>query len=371
MSHATRFRKDFGLHIESALRMPDTLEHVSYPLFHAVLLLMHRLLGLEPQLSALVAILLLMAPVPVIAFALYKGSVGNHVPDGVLMLFALGLAIMSPIAIWTSKYMIGYLNPIVYHNPTSITLRLFVIPVSVLAFRCFQSQPYRSLNHRVYILSLCAVLQVLSVMAKPSFAVALVPGCILFAFWRILRRGHVDWTLLALGIVIPTTLMIALQSLITYVDFDDGSSIAIGFLTLMNLYTPIWRIPVQLLLSIVFPIGVGLLYAKQARQHLFLSFAWTVFICAILVTYMLYESGSRMPHGNFIWTGYSAVFLLMFASTIFLLQQYVRELRHNRGLLQVFGLRFSRRFAVASFLFSLQVIAGIAYCFRFLSHEFV
>ncbi len=218
---------------------------------------------------------------------------------------------------------------------------------------------------------LCAILMVLSILAKPSFALALVPGCILFAFWRTLRRGRVDWTLLALGVIIPATLMLGLQATISYVNFDDGSSIEIGFLTFMQLLVPTWRIPIQLLLSIVFPLGVGLLYAKQARRSLFLNFAWTVFFCAIMVTYSLYESGPRMKHGNFSWTSYNAVFLLMFASTLFLLEQYARELRHGYGSLQAFGLRFSRRFACASLLFGLHIISGIAYSLRFLTHEFL
>lgn len=121
----------------------------------------------------------------------------------------------------------------------------------------------------------------------------------------------------------------------------------------------------SLFLSIVFPIGVGLLYAKQARRHTFLGFAWTVFICAILATYMVYESGPRIQDGNFLWTGYNAVFLLMFASILFMLEQYLRELRHRYGSLQVFGLRFSKRFAFASLLFGLHLLSGIAYYYRF------
>ena len=226
-------------------------------------------------------------------------------------------------------YMLGYVNPIVYHNPTMITLRLFVILVSILALRIYQNQPYRSLNHRVYINLVSAVLVVLMMLAKPSFALALLPGCCLFAFWRTLRRGHVDWILLVFGLFLPATLMLGLQAMLSYVGSDGGTSVRFGFLAYLKLYLPTWRILIQLLLSIVFPVGVSLLYARQAGRHLFLSFAWTVFACAILVTYLLYESGPRVWHGNFLWTSYSAVFLLMFASTLFLLDQYVRELRHG------------------------------------------
>ena len=341
---------DFMAHIQIALDLPHDLHNISNVLFHADFLFFHRILGLPQQPAALVAILLVIAPVPLIAFAIFKTRAGANISDGLLMVFALGLAILAPVTIWTDGYMLGYLNPIVYHNPTSITARLFIIPVAALAFRSFQNQPYRSLNHRVYILLLSSVLIVLLNLAKPSFALALVPGCLVFALWRVLSGKRVDWFLLALGVLLPATLMTALQTVMSYVVSDGSSSIAIGFLTFMKLRLPTWRILIQLLLSIVFPVGVGLLYAKQARRDTFLGFSWTVFICAILVTYMLYESGPRMRHGNFLWTSYNAIFLLMFASILFLVEQYARELRHGQGRLQLFRLRFSRRFALASFL---------------------
>ena len=80
---------------------------------------------------------------------------------------------------------------------------------------------------------------------------------------------------------------------------------------------------------------------------------------------LLYESGPRKWHGNFLWTSYNGIFLLMFASILFLLEQYVRELRHGYGSIQALNLRFSRRFAVALLLLGLHLLSGIAYYWRF------
>ena len=369
MDHASRQRADFSLHINLALQMPHNLDHVPSPLYHAVFLSIHRFAGIPHQPAALAAILLVMIPVPLIAFALFRKRAGAYIPDSALMAAALGLTIMAPIAIWADKPMIGYLNPIVFHNPTSIAARLFVVPVSILAYRALQNRPYRDLNHRVYILLLSAVLVALMMLAKPSFALALLPGCCLFASWQYLRGRSVDWRLLAFGLMLPATVLLGLFALITYVDFDDGSAIEIGFLTFMTLTVPAWRIPIQFMLSIVFPAGVCLLYPRQAKHNLFLSFAWTVFACACVVTYFFYESGPRFTHGNFLWTSYNAVFLLMFASTLFLLEQYVRERQFAHNDLEKFGHRFSRRFLFASFLFCAHVIAGIAYYLRFLTYQ--
>ena len=103
MNHASQSRFDFGSHIGRALRMPDALDHVSAVLFHAVFLSIHRLLGLPHQPAALIAILLVMIPVPLIAFALLRRSVSPVVPDGALAAFALGLVFMSPITVWNKQ----------------------------------------------------------------------------------------------------------------------------------------------------------------------------------------------------------------------------------------------------------------------------
>ena len=67
--------------------------------FHADFLFFHRILGVPQEPAALVAILLVMVPVPLIAFAFFKRSAGRHLPDGTLMALALALAILAPITI--------------------------------------------------------------------------------------------------------------------------------------------------------------------------------------------------------------------------------------------------------------------------------
>ena len=77
MNHASRLQADFGFHINHALQMPHNLDHVSSPLYHAVFLSIHRLLGFPHRLAALTAILLVMIPVPLIAFAQFRRRFGE------------------------------------------------------------------------------------------------------------------------------------------------------------------------------------------------------------------------------------------------------------------------------------------------------
>ena len=145
---------------------------VNHVLFHAIFLSVHHIAPSVPHTDvALLAILLVMLPVPLMVFALLRKAAGDSLSITVLIALSLALTIVASITIWSNRFMLGYINPIVYHNPTSITARLFVIPLSLLALRIFQGQAYRNLNQRVYIALLSATL--LSSAYWPSLATPL------------------------------------------------------------------------------------------------------------------------------------------------------------------------------------------------------
>ena len=371
MMHAISLEVDFGGHIRRALSLPDSPRHITHVLFHAIFLFIHRLAWFIPRsLATAMAILAVMLPVPIITYALFKRAVDDAAPTALLIALSLALSIMAPITIWTDSGMLGYINPIVYHNPTMITARLFVIPLSLLAFRIFQGQPYRSLNQRVYILLLSTVTVLLGTLAKASFTFALLPACCLFALWRYFKRERVDWLLLLCGICLPGIFLMGLQYLIVYESADRTSTVAIGFLTTVREWIPIWRVPIQFLLSLVFPMAVFALYFERARRHLYLKMCWVIFAVAAAQMYFFYEDGQRLANGNFVWGSYNAIFLLMFASLLFLLKQHVRECKLGYGDWTVFSVRLSRKMALAYFLFGLHVISGCAYYFRFLTQYY-
>ena len=368
MKSASQTEVDFGLHIEFALELPHTRMIVNHVLFHAIFLSVHHIAPSVPHTDvALAAILLVMLPVPLMVFALLRKAAGDSLSITVLIALSLALTIVASITIWSNRYMLGYINPIVYHNPTSITARLFVIPLSLLTFRIFQGQAYRNLNQRVYVVLLSATLLLLCILAKPSYAFALLPGCCLFALWRVFRRQRVDWLLLLCGFCIPGSLLMGLLYLLAYASADVESAIRIGVFTFIHHWIPTWRIPIQFLLSLVFPLAVFALYFKRARRNLYLIMCWVIFAVGVLPVYILYEDGPRISHGNFIWGSYNAIFLLMFASLLFVVKQHARESQSGSSDFTLFGLHISRKLAIAMLAFGLHLLSGIAYYYRFMA----
>jgi len=375
MKAATGRRLDFGSHIRIAEALLQgiksesykSVSHISHVLCHAVYkLLKDWLPQLEPSDIALLTIMVFITPLPMIIFSIFKRNcVGLIAAQGILLL-SVGLTIASPITIWADYVMIGYINPIVYHNPTLIALRLFAIPVSLLALSVFSNTSYRNANHQLYTLLLCASVILLSTLAKQSYTLVLIPGCCAFAAWRIFRGNRVDGMLLVFGICIPGSLMLGLQYLISYVGSSD-STISFGVFAFFRNYIPDWRVPVQLALSLAFPLTVYLLYFAEARKHLYLNFSWTVFAVSAMVSYCLYETGDRIYHGNFLWNSYITVFVLMFASLQFLVQQYGRSRLAWPQDCRSRPPKISLKLSISVVLFGAHVFFGIGYYIRFMT----
>ncbi len=368
MGAASQHQYDFGSHIGIAEAFPHKVKHVSYVLYHAIYRLLNYLVPTinSPELS-LIAIMLFILPLPMIIFPRLVDYSTESFSVYAILLLSVGLTIASPITFWAHEMMIGYINPIVYHNPTMIALRLFVIPVSLLALRIFSNSSNRTANQQLYAILLCASLLLLSTLAKPSYTFVLLPGCCAFAAWRVFKGNRVDWPLLVFGFCIPGSLMLGLQYLISYFNYADGSTISFGVFVFTRYWIPDWRVPIQLLLSLAFPLTVYLLYFAEARKHLYLNLSWTVFAVSALTTYCLYEAGDRIHHGNFLWNSYAAVFVLMFASLLFLVKLYERFRLAKLEDFQSTPSRMSLKFTIAMVLFGSHVFFGIGYYIRFLT----
>ena len=366
---AAQDRPDYREHVRENLKLlRGETSHVSHLLyFGAFVFYASAVPQADISLSTIsyAAVMTFIVPLPLVILAFLKRISRNQLSDPLLVALSMGLALAAPITIWPSEFMIGYFNSIVYHNPTLIALRLFAIPVSWFAYYVFTDRGRKTVAGRGKALLLCIILILASIMAKPSYIVALIPGCCVFAIWQLWRRRPVDWVLLIGGILLPGLLLLALQYNSVYVDYSNASNVAIGFLRFFEHHAPLAVLPIRFLFSLVFPIGVLILYFNEARQHVNLMLSWVVFAVGAVIALFVYETGPRESHGNFVWTGYIVTFVLMYASLSFVIEQAVIELRagSGRGLL---GLPQSERVRTALFLFALHVIAGLFYYLHFM-----
>ncbi len=245
-----------------------------------------------------------------------------YISQVVIGFLSLCLVVITPIILWTEYWpaMIGYIHPTVYHNPTQNILKVFVIPVSLIALRAINPQPYKSQAQRIGLIVLSIVLILLMSISKPNYTIILLPSLGLYVLYRLAKRQAIDWALLIVGIGAPSLAVLALQFLGTYA--SEESVIAFEFIKVVRLYIAFPRILLQFLLSIAFPLVVYLLHRESARQDTYLNLAWIGFLIGAFYMYFVYETGIREQHGNFFWSAYVGLFVLMFATMIFLLKEY-------------------------------------------------
>lgn len=356
---------DYIIHTDYALNVikAGQFGHISNILYHLVVIFFNKLFPLVSNSTlstlAVVSVVLLLG---ISIFKLLKNEAERLISDPVIALLTISLLIISPIIVWVNlPFLMGYINPTIYHSPTQNFLRLFVVPVSLLALRVIHPKAYVSSKHRVFVVILTAFLVILATLSKPSYTITIIPGLCLYVIYRLIKRDSIDWLLLIFGLCLPAIGVVAIQYSITYINTTGNTTIAIGFLRVMQYHIPLWRAPFQFLLSLVFPISVYLLHLKEARAHTYLNFSWVTFLVGAGYTYFFYETGGRVWHGNFVWTSYSALFVLMFASLTFVIQVYrTTSVTTFRNL----ALNYKQspwRFKVVAFIFVLHVLSGIVY----------
>lgn len=232
---------------------------------------------------------------------------------------ALGLMLASPLSLLAGldgHYYFGYISGAIYHNPTIVLLKPLTILLFVWSARFFLS-PFRA---SVRVITLIAIVVMLSAIAKPSYLICLLPALAVVALLRVVRRQPVDWRALLLGVVLPSMLLLGWQYLHTYTGNGSKSSVAFAPFLVARHYSD-WLLP-KFLLSIAFPLVVTIVFFRRALADIRLGLAWLGAALGAFYFYCLIETGDLTFHGNFGWSGVIAFFVLFFAATAFLLDQW-------------------------------------------------
>ena len=106
----------------------------------------------------------------------------------------------------------------------------------------------------------------------------------------------------------------------------------------------------KFLFSLVFPLLVTIGFWKNAVKNVYIQMGWLIFSFGAMLTYFFAETGWRLYHGNFIWSGEISIFILFLCCILFLVEQWNCE---DRPTLKWFIL-------ASGFL---HVYTGIAYYF--------
>ena len=215
---------------------------------------------------------------------------------------------------------LGYIAPMIYHNPTMIPATFFGLLQFYLALRALTAKPATW-----GLIGVTALVTVLSLFSKPNYTLSLLPVLVgLGGLRQFVLRQRVDWRLIIGGFVLAALPVLAWQYLYTFDRPDElDSDIILKPLAFFEIYglANIHLIP-KFILSILFPLIVLLSYPRAVLRSAALWLAWGVFVVGAAQVYLLAQSGLRQGHGNFLWGAMLALFVLFVASMGFLLGRY-------------------------------------------------
>jgi hypothetical protein len=339
---------DYGTHIQFALDLLKRQPVPAYTLAHPVIqvLLIGILWITRGKVGFWVGLILIQVVAQVLtALVLYFwfGQLAGRWGDARRAFWAVTLTIVAPVmalAPLDGNYYFGYIGLASYHNPTIHLLRPFALVSFIFAIRALDTP-----RSPLWMVFSSALIIAISALIKPNYALCILPALGLFAGAGWLQKRLVDWRMLLGGFAVPACLVLAVQGIVTY--SDGGSIIFLPFAVEAG-YSG--YLVGKFLLSVVFPLAITAVYARKAARNPEMLLAWAVFVVGALQMYLLAESGDRLAHGNFRWSGQIGLFLLFAVTARFILRCF-----------PVMGKEQIRHHLVAGFAYLPHLIAGMVY----------
>ncbi|MGE0455617.1 MAG: hypothetical protein AB7O37_14060 [Vicinamibacteria bacterium] len=316
-------------------------------LFQALLVALHQLSpGRDWTQSALDLTVLCQVALALLIASQLEGSWPQAIDARAAVIvsgLALALLVAGPVnlASWGERNLyLGYLSPSTQHNPTATLLR--PLALAVWARACL---PLFAAGPRPARATLAdATLSLLSVLAKPSQAIALLPALVPLTALRRVRRQAVQPRPLLIGFVLPLLAVLGWQYVVLV---GGGAGVEWAPLRVVSLF-PGTKLA-RLLLSLSFPLCVVVLRWSAVRRDGGLILAWLSFGVGVVWVHGFAESGERVTNANLLWTGQVTLFVLFVASVRLL----VREPDASRW-----------RTVPCWLAFGLHLAGGLALCLR-------
>jgi hypothetical protein len=160
-------------------------------------------------------------------------------------------------------------------------------------------------------------------VAKPNYLGCLVPVIVVIAAWNRATKREVSWARVA-AICVPAVLTLgASYALYRSQQLGFEGRVIVAPLRAVAVHAPIdpQSIARYLGASLAFPLVVVALWPRATWHSPAIHFAWGAALVGILLSYLLAEEGARLDHGNFLWTGQMAVFVLFVVTATFVNHQ--------------------------------------------------
>jgi hypothetical protein len=230
---------------------------------------------------------------------------------------AMGVLLSAPIfpSAEPSVYLIGYFPANAYHNPTMLMAK----PLLVLSFASTVAALTRVGNVSLRETLLLILPVVLLGLAKPNYLGCLLPVLAVAAARYAVQRETVSWQRVA---AVSGAAILTLASTFLLYQSEElrmKGSVVLAPFGVIARFAPVdpSSIAEYLFRSLAFPIIVTMLWPLAVLRDVPMRIAWAATAIGLFISYFLAEGGQRFDHGNFLWTGQMAAFILFVAAAGF------------------------------------------------------
>lgn len=311
--------------------------------YHALVIAVTTLTGIPIEEASFIVILASAVALAWALYALLRYLIGDITIGwrGQLIIGAvvLGLMLAGPIRFISDflgdKSISALISTDTIHSPTLVVLR----PLAILLFlTVLKLLDGRQIWRYV---AVALLLTVSATLTKPNYTLAIVPALGLLIGADFLRGRKLNGLAVAIGVFLPAVLVLGWQYLFLYGPGAQSTvyvqQTRIAFAPL-ELYLNWWKvppllIPLEVVLSLVFPLTVYIAYWKTAWRDLPLNLAWLVFGGGLAMAYLFVERPGE-SNGNLTWGAQITLTVLFAVSAGFWLRQNASRLL-EAGKLQV------------------------------------
>ncbi|HEY3876713.1 MAG TPA: hypothetical protein VGM92_14655 [Candidatus Kapabacteria bacterium] len=266
----------------------------------------------------------------------------------ILTIFSMILAPVSIVTLFRHNLYIGYIAITTYHNPPLLLSR----PLLLIHFLIF-ANALASLQVSKRLTIWSALLMILTTLTKPNYATIMLPASMLSALWTIWKKEMPTFRFIVLGTVLPAIAVLAWQYYFTFfTHYEADTTASVIFAPFLVYAARSHYLFPRFLLSILFPLGVLIVYGKEAMRDRFYMTGFMLFLFGAFESYFLAESGVRLYDGNFFFSGQIGLFLWFLVSMKFVLQDLYSKPKETR---------WNKSFVVLSSLFALHLISGVVW----------
>lgn len=322
---------DWVAHEWFALRMQNNEAMISYFLYHITIVAIHHIsLGL---LSLKFASILLVFFIILLLCVMVWNMSASILPNPIFLAGATTLFLIFapiPLLFMTDGFLyFGYFAANVYHNPTVLMLKPFALMHLLLLLHFFTEEPS---DNDVVLWRVFWGVTLLTLLAKASYMIVMLPALGLFVGLRLIRR-HPQWRrdmVISIVMVSATILPLIIQYVAIYdvgdrgMGIKDFSSIIANSCNVQN--GPLWScvlslygsLIIKLIGSVAFILSLWLV-VPNIIQKIEIQLLGIATVIGLVYSFVLCEGEGCLARysyawfwGNFGWSVQICLFLLLF-----------------------------------------------------------